>query len=272
MTGNPQATNRISQTIMVSGASGNTFVLAGWAKADSVPIRDDREFALIATFKKGSTTVNTSTVRFNYCADSTINWQYAASPIVAKGAYDSIVIELAYDYNANTVYFDGVQLYREEFGNSYTYDEDGNIISVKDAQSQTTTYEYTNNDLTRQVLPSGAVLTYTYDDYHNVKTATSDTGVVYNFEYDTYGNNTSVSIVSGSVKLTSSATYTSDGNRLYTTTDTAGNVTTYGYSSVTNALIVSLAASREKELSKTFSGLERIWEEYNVYEKRVEGI
>ena len=42
--------------------------------------------------------------------------------------------------------------------------------------------------------------------------------------------------------------------------------------SVTNALIVSLAASREKELSKTFSGLERIWEEYNVYEKRVEGI
>ena len=127
MTGNPQATNRISQTVKVSGASGDTFVLAGWAKADSVPIKDNREFALIATFKKGSTTVNTSIVRFNYCADSTINWQYAASPIVAKGAYDSIVIELAYDYNANTVYFDGVQLYKEEFGNSYTYDEDGNI-------------------------------------------------------------------------------------------------------------------------------------------------
>ena len=40
--------------------------------------------------------------------------------------------------------------------------------------------------------------------------------------------------------------------------------------SVTNALIVALASRREKELAKTFQGLERIWEEYNVYEKRVD--
>lgn len=39
--------------------------------------------------------------------------------------------------------------------------------------------------------------------------------------------------------------------------------------SLTNALIVALAAKREKELAKTFGDLERIWEEYNVYEKRV---
>ena len=103
-------------------------------------------------------------------------------------------------------------------------------------QSQTTTYEYTNNDLTKQVLPSGAALTYTYDSYHNVQTATSDTGVVYKFTYDTYGNNTSVSIVSGSVKLTSSAAYTDDGNRLSSTTDAAGKVTTYSYHENTNVL------------------------------------
>jgi DNA-binding MurR/RpiR family transcriptional regulator len=38
--------------------------------------------------------------------------------------------------------------------------------------------------------------------------------------------------------------------------------------SVTNALIVAIAARREKELSKTFDNLEHIWEEYNVYEKQ----
>ncbi len=38
--------------------------------------------------------------------------------------------------------------------------------------------------------------------------------------------------------------------------------------SVTNALIVALAAKREKELAKTFHDLENIWEEYNVYEKQ----
>ncbi len=40
--------------------------------------------------------------------------------------------------------------------------------------------------------------------------------------------------------------------------------------SVVNALIVALASGREQELAKTFDTLERVWEEYNVYEKRVD--
>lgn len=40
--------------------------------------------------------------------------------------------------------------------------------------------------------------------------------------------------------------------------------------SVINALIVALAADREQEIAKTFDTLERVWEEYNVYEKWVE--
>lgn len=38
--------------------------------------------------------------------------------------------------------------------------------------------------------------------------------------------------------------------------------------SVVNALIVALAADREQQLAKTFDTLERVWEEYHVYEKR----
>ena len=40
--------------------------------------------------------------------------------------------------------------------------------------------------------------------------------------------------------------------------------------SVTNALLVALSAGREQLLAKTFDALEHVWEEYNVYEKRVE--
>ena len=40
--------------------------------------------------------------------------------------------------------------------------------------------------------------------------------------------------------------------------------------SVVNALIVALAAEREQSLAKTFDTLERVWEEYNIYEKRIE--
>ena len=240
VTGSPSSTNRIYQTINVSGAKGDCYVLAGWAKGYSVPLEpldghssDIREFGIIATFNNTDESKTTVKLNFNDCVSS---WQYASQAIVAKKAYDSIKIELAYDYNCNTVYFDGIQLFKEQFGQSYTYDEDGNVISVVDLQKQKTTYEYTDNDLTKEILPTGAELTYTYDDYHNVKTATTETGVKYEFTYDTYGNNTSVSVVNGTKKITSSATYTSDANRIATITDSAGNVTTYSYAKNSNNL------------------------------------
>ena len=40
--------------------------------------------------------------------------------------------------------------------------------------------------------------------------------------------------------------------------------------SVVNALIVAIASKREKELHRTFESLERIWDQYHVYEKRDE--
>ena len=40
--------------------------------------------------------------------------------------------------------------------------------------------------------------------------------------------------------------------------------------SLINALIVALAAGRGQVLAKSFDVLERVWEEYNVYEKRAD--
>lgn len=42
--------------------------------------------------------------------------------------------------------------------------------------------------------------------------------------------------------------------------------------SIVNALIVALASSREQELAKTFNTLERVWEEYHIYEKQDESL
>ena len=40
--------------------------------------------------------------------------------------------------------------------------------------------------------------------------------------------------------------------------------------SIVNALIVAIASKKEVELAHTFETLERIWDEYDVYEKQVE--
>ena len=239
-TGNPQGQLYLYQDVAVSGSANDTFVLAGWAKGDSVSLRDDRAFCLrgVFTYADGSTSEENFEFSFNPDADGSVNWQYAAGVMRAQKAYTKITVYIVYDYNANTVLFDGIQLYKEEFGSSFTYDEDtGNVTAVKDIQGQTTSYTYSsNNDLTQITLPDGTVTSYTYDNYHNVLTATSDTGVVYTYTYDAWGNNLTVSVGSGTSKITSSAAYSTDGNRLDSTTDTAGNVTRYSYHQDTNVL------------------------------------
>ena len=242
ITGDPEKRKFAYQMVKLSGSANDVFVLCGWAKGESAPLEtqnsspNEREFGLRAVFNYTDGTKEKFTVDFNPDAGSTNKWQYASMPMIPKKAYNSIKVELLYNFNVNTAVFDGIQLYKEEYGTSYTYDANGNIKSVTDIQKQTTSYEYIGNDLTKEILPDGMELSYSYDSHHNVKSATTKSGLIYTFDYDDYGNNTKVSVKDGTVSLSASATYSDDGNRLSTLTDAAGNTTTYDYTEDTNVL------------------------------------
>ena len=229
----------LTQIIPISGAEGDSFVLSGWAKGCSVPLITEngnaRQFGMKLTFHYTDGNTKEQTVNFN---PDTGYWQYASTPAVAEKDYSSITVTLLYDYNCNTVYFDGIQLYKEVFGTSYTYDDEtGDLISTVDLQNKETTYEYDqNSNLTAIIQDGTAKMTYTYDAWHNVETATTELGQVYNFVYDTYGNNTSVSITAGGKTVKSTAAYTTDGHRLESTTDALGNTTRYDYDADTGLL------------------------------------
>ena len=62
--------------------------------------------------------------------------------------------------------------------------------------------------------------------------------MVSSFTYDTYGNNTKVTVGGSSQtqKISATAAYTSDGNQLASVTDALGNTTTYGYDTQTGVL------------------------------------
>ena len=235
MTGDYDRQKRSYQDISVSGSAGDVYTLAGWAKGDSVPLTDgtSRRFSIVARFYNTDGTTSETVMDFNSDVGSDVGWQYAAKRVVAKKNYSSMRLLICYESNANTVYFDGIQLFFEEFGHSYVYDDDGNVVSVTDLQKEKTEYKYENNDLTKLILPSGATQTYTYDDHHNVLTATSPAGVVSVFTYDTYGNNTSVSVGGTGTKITVTAAYGNSGNTLSSVTDALGNTTYYGYNAVT---------------------------------------
>jgi len=244
--GNPINDQSISQTINISGQKDDCFVLSGWATADSVPLTDEsRTFGLKLTFKDaGGNAISSQMVSFNADCSEKYKWQYASGAVVAPAAYSSITVSIHYDRNANSAFFDGIQLFKETFGTSYAYDENGNVKSVVDLQNQETTYAYTQNNLTQILQGNKAKMRYEYDNYHNVTkaiTLTEDANgntvddIVYTFTYDTYGNNTSVNI-GGDNGITTSATYSDDGNRLVKTTDALEKETLYCYNEDTNVL------------------------------------
>ena len=237
ITGNPQGYKQLVAFVGSSGGAGDSYVISGWAKGNSVPIfeskENQREFKIVVALHNYDGTKTYGEATFN--PDSN-QWQYSAAAVVAEKDYHSMAVVIRYNFNANTVFFDGIQLYKEEFGSSYTYDDEGNVISVTDLQKQTTTYEYANNDLTKIIENGNTKMSYDYDDYHNVETATTQENLVYNFTYDAYGNNTTVSITKDGSTMSSSATYSTDGNRLESTTDALGNETLYRYNKDTNVL------------------------------------
>ena len=120
--------------------------------------------------------------------------------VKAAKPYSQMGIYTAYVQTLNTVYFDNVQLFKEEFGHSYDYDSNGNLISVIDLQKNETKYDYdSNNNLVKMTLPSGASQSYTYDSYHNVIKAVSPEGVTSRFTYDAIGNIKTVKLVRGTL-------------------------------------------------------------------------
>lgn len=262
ITGDTATSKEISQRLEISGSVNDTFVLSGWAKGDSVPLKvrlagsteytdGGRFFGLKATFHNADETTTERTVSFN--PDTQNTWQYAATPVVADKDYTAITVSVIYAKNLNTVCFDGIQLYKEEFGSSYTYDEDGNLISVVDLQKKNTTYEYDDNtgDLIKILEDNKAKMRYEYDERHNVIKAVTQKqnengetvdGIAYEFAYDEWGNNTQVTIVGKkpangeAVTIRSTADYTENGNYLEISTNALGKATRYGYNIDTGVL------------------------------------
>ncbi|KLU74971.1 DNRLRE domain-containing protein [Clostridium botulinum] len=220
----------IYQKINLKGKAGDVFVLGGWAKAESIPLSKDkgkRYFALDLGIEKTDGSYEWRVVPFN--EDST-EWQYVSSKIKVKADYKSVTFYTIYYGNENIAYFDRMQLHKEEFGESYVYDKDGNLVSSQDLAAKNSKFEYSNNDLVKSISPKGNKFTYKYDGKHNITEATSAENIKYSFSYDKNGNPLTAKIgETNGLTLESKAEYTEDGNYIKSIEDSSGNKVSYDY-------------------------------------------
>lgn len=241
----------LSQFINVSGKKGDSFVLGGWIKGDSVPTDNNKRLAISVGFQKADLSGEYEWYGVNMDGASE-DWQYISRSVVPQNDYNKIVVYLIYYKNSNSSYFDGIQLYKEEFGTSYQYDSKGNVVSSVDLEKQKERLEYNGtNDLISSIDPKGNQFKYTYDSKHNLITATSAANVVYTFSYDANGNPLTSKVGDTTTFIQSSAEYTDSGNYIKSLIDSSGNKVSYNYDE-TKGLLNSLTDSKKSTTYYTY--------------------
>ena len=149
--------------------------------------------------------------------------------------YDQILIAFAYERNAQTGMFTNLFLHREQFGQSFAYDDDKNLISTSNLAGEKSKMEYDDFDnLTGYVRPGAAEedkYLFTYGDTdgekkkHLVRTESTPMGVKNQYTYDAHGNRlTAKTQKDGEPALIQSETaWNSEGNYAVSSTDARGH-------------------------------------------------
>ncbi len=227
----------VMQKILVDGKKGDTYSFGGWCASDSIPMgyhygnKLCGEKSIEVKFYNGSTLRNTETAYFGADTDE---WQFASSCAVASGTYTEIRVYVRFCNARNTAYFDGIQLYREEFSQGYEYDANGNLKKYTSLISQENDFQYDSDDnLTSAKDARGNTTTYTYDSHHNMLTSTTPEGVVTTNTYDTNGNVTQTQAGNSTDYIKASTAYDTASALATAVTDARGNSVIYGYDSAT---------------------------------------
>jgi YD repeat-containing protein len=241
--GEAKLDKELIQDIPVKGTEGDTYIVSGWAKANAVPDPgdDSRKFKISVkvTYTDGST-VWKDPAAFNHHVS---DWQFASSTFNLSDETSTtktpktIGLYLRYYDQANRVYFDSIQLIKDE-APSYTYDDKGNLVSIVENASQKSSMQYSGVDLTKYTDAKGYDYEYAYDTKHNLDYAKSQNDIKYDYTNNSGGQaeHLVVSGVTNTMKMKTDAAYTTNGAYVGSTTNANGDTDSYIYNDAKGTL------------------------------------
>ncbi|MBQ3161098.1 MAG: RICIN domain-containing protein, partial [Oscillospiraceae bacterium] len=213
----------IYQGVSFNGKIGDVFSAGAWIKASSVPTALEKNLTATKIYANcklriqllsGGTVKKTVDKEYNPNISS---WQFVSTKIIADTAFDTVRLTVLYEDNCNTISVTGMYVLAEEYGESYTYDSQGNIISSADVTSSISSYGFSSGNLSSIKQPTGSNTLYSHFDNNLVSLAYSTNGQRYQYAYN--GNGDATSVICDSLPL---AVYIEDGENYYILNSASG--------------------------------------------------
>ena len=272
--------HQVSQTIPVGRSGISSFFFSGWMKAKVVPslARGLAELKLEVSVKYADGTYASNAVRPNRM---NTDWQFLAGTVSVNP--DKVVQEVTYE--CYSVYLYGEYLYLDDAclmitgATELTYDDEGNVISARTPEKDTTSAEYNALQKVSALTDAfGESYSYTYDAKGNLTRAESDTGMQIDVTNNSKGlpTNTVVSALTPpedsdlsptAGKLYTSASYYSVGGYLSKLTDNNGNVTSYNYNTQNGQLLSVYTSAHSSQPTRyaynAFRQVEAVYRDMN---------
>ena len=285
--GAPYDEKCFSQIVPYIGHAGDTFVAGGWSFSHCRPRNDSvqcyyemeiqaRPKAEDVGLPAGTTTSFRTVARVQW-SEEWSGWQFAAAPVVMPWRYNQLQVRLVYRGNINMAQFSNLFLHKEEFGQTYTYDDNANVENVKNLAALESDASYDSyNNLSSYLQPGRTLSTEKYHldwgdteakkKQHLLRKATSPMGIVQRTVYDVDSNVSSpkglpiehvLENSSGTAMIISKTEYTTDKNYVSKQIDARGKAVTT-VTDPNRGIVTSVTDPKGQQVSYTHDTLGRV--------------
>ncbi|MBE6638904.1 MAG: RHS repeat-associated core domain-containing protein [Ruminococcaceae bacterium] len=233
--GDIKTDKQLRQTIYVQGNAGDTIVFGGRLKTDVIP---ENEFlGSNVTLRLEILDGSNDPVECEVIPDSKGLWQAVMDSATAIANFSVVELYLVCSHTSGTVYFDDLFVYKNGWGTSYEYDDNGHLSSMTNSKAITSNTAFNaSGDLTSSTDALGKETTYEYDNKRNYLRSIAEDGFkAESYQYDSAGN-----VLASYTGSSDADVYTRNSLNTYdyglllkSSRDAAGNVTNYTHNMLT---------------------------------------
>ncbi len=184
---------KFSKKFPIKGKKGDLYTISFWYKNEGIePFRKYSGNNVTIYFKPANESLPEYCILPSYNLNINENiWQYFSYRNTAIEDFSEIEIIFTQNTQANDLYITNLSFFKDITSGDYSYDENGNLISISNQSKEESKFKYDNkNQLLKVTNPKGKEEKYEYDNNkrNRILNTISSSGIHNEIKYDLFGN------------------------------------------------------------------------------------